>query len=65
MTVYLTGYKREYIGLAADAKPTYVGASTGELIPVGSVFRELDTSVIYIWDGTTWYGTYMVGSSSM
>jgi len=38
----------EYVGLAADAKPT-----TG--VPAGSTFLEADTAIKSMFSGTTWY----------
>jgi len=60
MTVYQTGYKKEYVGLAADIKP--VIDAIGGSIPAGSEFKELDTSMTYIWSGTAWY-TFHVTTS--
>ncbi len=38
---------REYLGLAADAKPT-----AG--IPLASKFLETDTGIDYVWSGSAW-----------
>jgi len=63
MTVYQVGYRKEYIGLAADGKP--VIDAIGGPIPVGSEFKELDSSRIYIWEGTSWiFWRTLVSSSS-
>ncbi len=62
MTVSQVGYKKEYVGLAADTKP--VIDAIGGSIPAGSEFKELDTSKLYIWDGTTWRFFYTFTSTS-
>ncbi len=51
MTVQLLGSIYNYQGLSSDAKPVID-------IPVGSGFRELDTSRIYQWSGTAWQRQY-------
>lgn len=47
MTVTRISTPHEYVGVAADTKPT-----TG--VPAGSKFYERDTGHVFIWDGTAW-----------
>ena len=47
MTVRRVSAKHQYVGLAADTKPT-----TG--IPFGSTFLVLDEGVEYVYDGAAW-----------
>lgn len=47
MTVVLSTRRSEYVGLAADTKPT-----TG--VPAGSTFYETDTGATYVYAGSAW-----------
>lgn len=47
MAVTRISTPHEYVGLAADTKPT-----SG--VPAGSRFIERDTGHEFIWDGTAW-----------
>jgi len=53
MTVYLCDHPRVYIGLSGDIKPT--AGAMGETIPAGSIFKELNTKLEYLWSSTAWY----------
>ncbi len=46
MAVVLIGRIQEFVGLSSDTKPSAP--------PVGSTFRETDTGLIAVYDGTAW-----------
>jgi hypothetical protein len=48
MAVQLVTNIKQFVGLAADAKPTDAA------VLVGSRFLELDTATEYVWDGAAW-----------
>lgn len=52
VSVYNPSNAREYIGLAADAKPTSNGAVIGP--KCGDRFIETDTGKVYVFDGAAW-----------
>lgn len=60
MAIYMLGHRVEYIGLAADGKPTVM--ANGDPLPYGSKFYELDTSCTYMWSGSTWYPFHATSS---
>lgn len=64
MTVRLVDGIRKYIGLAADTKPEHGASSTGEIIPPGSRFLEIDTMREYLWSSTAWYFAATVMTTS-
>ena len=64
MTVRLIDRQRLYIGLSGDVKPEHGAMSTGELIPAGSRFIELDTMREYLWSSTAWYFQASVTTTS-
>ena len=43
---------REFKGLSTDTKPT--AATMGDEAYVGSEFYEMNTGLMWIWDGTEW-----------
>ena len=47
LTALLTKPTMEYYGLSTDVKPT-VG------ITKGATYFEINTSIVYMWNGTTW-----------
>lgn len=49
MAVARVAVRHRYVGLSTDVKPT---------APAGSTFRELDTGVVYVSNGATWYGGF-------
>lgn len=48
MAVLLNGNGSDYRGLSTDVKPT------DEMVPVNSIYLELDTGDFYYFDGETW-----------
>ena len=57
MITWVTGDTvREIRGLSTDAKPTDADLKPGEIIPNGSVFLEMDTGKVFMfdYDSQTW-----------
>jgi len=53
MAVRITVLRPKYIGLNTDTKPTNP--------PAGTQFRETDTHLDKIYDGTNWHTNYWLG----
>jgi len=62
MTVARVATPREYVGLAADDMPT-TDPDDGLAVPAGSRFIEVDTGLVYVFDGVETWGQLIYPTS--